>query len=254
MRFMTRWMLLAALCLLVACGTPTPSASETSQEALGFGQTPIADLPVETAAPVDAGTVVETPIAELPAAETPAAEQASTTLKNDMYSAAPAMVIDPNKTYIATIETNKGTIKAELYAKDAPITVNNFVVLARDGFYDGIKFHRIINSFMVQTGDPLGTGSGGPGYSFKDESVTREYERGTLAMANAGPNTNGSQFFIVHADYPLDKKYTIFGKVIEGLDTLDAIASVPVTTDPNSGENSKPAEAVMMTKVTIEEQ
>jgi cyclophilin family peptidyl-prolyl cis-trans isomerase len=241
-------MLLAAMCLLVACGTPTPSASETSQETLGFSQTPIADLPVETAAPVDAGTV-----AELPTAEPPAGEQASTTLKNDMYSAAPAMVIDPNKTYIATIETNKGTMKAELYAKDAPITVNNFVTLARDGFYDGIKFHRIINGFMVQTGDPTGTGSGGPGYSFKDEPVTREYVRGTLAMANAGPDTNGSQFFIVHADYPLDKKYTIFGKVTEGLDTLDAIANVPVSADPNSGENSVPTEEVMMTKVTIEE-
>lgn len=249
MRIMTRWMLVAAVFLLAACGTPTPSASDTTQETLGFSQTPIAELPVETAAPVDVGTDVETPVAEAPAGgEAPAT-------KNDMYSAAPEMVIDQSKTYIATIETNKGTIKAELYAQDAPIAVNNFVVLARDGYFDGIVFHRIVSGFMVQTGDPLGSGSGGPGYSFQDEPVTRDYVRGTLAMANAGPNTNGSQFFIVHQDSTqLPKNYTIFGSVIEGLETLDAIASVPVTTNPSSGENSMPTEEVMMTSVTIEEQ
>jgi cyclophilin family peptidyl-prolyl cis-trans isomerase len=163
------------------------------------------------------------------------------------------MAIDQNKTYIATIETTKGTLKAELFAKDAPMTVNNFVVLARDGYFDGIKFHRIVNGFMVQTGDPKGDGTGGPGYSFDDEPVTRDYVRGTLAMANAGPNTNGSQFFIIHQDYPLDKKYTIFGQVTEGLETLDAIANIPVATNPMSGENSMPQEDVSMTQVTIEE-
>ncbi len=107
---------------------------------------------------------------------------------------------------------------------------------------------------MVQTGDPQGNGTGGPGYSFQDEPVTRDYVRGTLAMANSGPDTNGSQFFIVHQDYPLDKNYTIFGKVTEGLETLDAIASVPVTTNPMSGENSQPQEEVTITEVSIKEQ
>ena len=110
----------------------------------------------------------------------------------------------------------KGRHKAELFAKDAPATVNNFVFLAREGFYTNVKFHRIIAGFMVQTGDPTGTGTGGPGYRFKDEPVTRKYSRGTLAMANAGPNTNGSQFFIMHADYALQPNYTIFGQVTVG--------------------------------------
>lgn len=247
MRIITRWMLLTALLMLVACGTPTPSTT-TDSSTLGFSETPIAEQPAVATEvdqfSTDPGTVVETPVAE----------DAAVTTRNDQYSEAPAMAIDQNKTYIATIETSKGMMKAELYAKDVPITVNNFVVLARDGYFDGIKFHRIINGFMVQTGDPRGDGTGGPGYSFKDEPVTREYVRGTLAMANSGPNTNGSQFFIVHADYPLDKKYTIFGKVTEGLETLDVIANAPVTTDPMSGEASMPTEPVLITKVTIEEQ
>jgi cyclophilin family peptidyl-prolyl cis-trans isomerase len=164
------------------------------------------------------------------------------------------MVIDPSKQYLATIETTKGTMQAELYPGDAPLTVNNFVVLARDDFYDGIKFHRIVANFMVQTGDPQGDGTGGPGYSFEDEPVTRDYERGTLAMANSGPNTNGSQFFIVHADAGLPKSYTIFGKLTEGLDVLDAIAAVPVSLNPMSGEESLPQEEVLITDITIQEQ
>ena len=137
------------------------------------------------------------------------------------------MQIDPSKHYTATIDTSLGTMKADLFASDAPITVNNFVFLARQGFYDGVTFHRVIPNFMAQTGDPTGTGTGGPGYRFNDEPVTRKYVRGTLAMANAGPNTNGSQFFIVHKDYPLPPNYTIFGKVTDGLDTLDKIATTP---------------------------
>jgi cyclophilin family peptidyl-prolyl cis-trans isomerase len=222
-------MLLAAMLLLVGCGTPTPSGTASEESSPG------------------------SPPAAEPAGEAPAAENAAVTSRNDKYSAVPEMAIDQNKTYIATIETTKGTLKAELFAKDAPMTVNNFVVLARDGYFDGIKFHRIVNGFMVQTGDPKGDGTGGPGYSFDDEPVTRDYVRGTLAMANAGPNTNGSQFFIIHQDYPLDKKYTIFGQVTEGLETLDAIANIPVATNPMSGENSMPQEDVSMTQVTIEE-
>lgn len=171
------------------------------------------------------------------------------------YSAAPPMSIDPTKTYVANIHTTLGDMKAELFAKDAPKTVNNFVFLAKDGYYANVKFHRIIKGFMVQTGDPLGTGMGGPGYRFEDEKVTREYVRGTLAMANAGPNTNGSQFFIIHADYPLPKNYTIFGLVSDqdSLVTLDKIASVPVGRS-QTGEMSAPQQDVRILSIDIAEQ
>lgn len=169
------------------------------------------------------------------------------------WSSPPPMTIDPNKQYTATIKTTMGTMTAELYAKDAPITVNNFVFLANEHFYDNVKFHRIIKGFMVQTGDPTGTGRGGPGYRFPDEKVTRPYTRGTLAMANAGPNTNGSQFFIVQEDTPsLPPNYTIFGKLTSGLDVLDKIASVPVTTGP-SGERSVPTVDVRIESISISE-
>ena len=168
------------------------------------------------------------------------------------WSSPPAMLIDPNKSYTATIETSLGTMQAELFSKEDPLTVNNFVFLAREGFYNGVPFHRVIRGFMAQTGDPTGTGSGGPGYRFKDEPVTRKYLRGTLAMANAGPNTNGSQFFIVQQDYPLQPKYTIFGKLTAGLDVLDRIASVPVGPS-RTGERSAPLEDVRLVSVAIQE-
>src|SRR4026209_1837320 len=117
------------------------------------------------------------------------------------YAGPPAQSIDPARKYTANIKTSAGDMKAELFPMDAPRTVNNFVFLARDGFYDGVIFHRVISGFMVQGGDPTGTGRGGPGYKFRDEPVNRAYSRGILAMANAGPNTNGSQFFVMHADY-----------------------------------------------------
>jgi cyclophilin family peptidyl-prolyl cis-trans isomerase len=168
------------------------------------------------------------------------------------YSAPPPMQVDQNKQYAATIETSLGSMKAELFVQDAPVTVNNFVFLARDGYYDGVAFHRLIKGFMAQTGDPKGDGTGGPGYRFQDEPVTRKYERGTLAMANAGANTNGSQFFIIHQDYPLQPNYTIFGKVNEGLDALDKILNVPVRNSPR-GEPSVPTQEVRITSVSIEE-
>ena len=170
------------------------------------------------------------------------------------YSQAPAMAIDPAKRYAATLETNKGTIEAELYPQDAPVTVNNFVCLARDGYFDGTPFHRIVKGFVIQGGDPTGTGTGGPGYRFADEPIARDYEKGTLAMANAGPNTNGSQFFIVleNLQGQLPKNYTIFGKVTSGQDAVDAIAAVPTRRGP-SGEASQPTEAVTLEKVTIQE-
>lgn len=165
------------------------------------------------------------------------------------WNAEPTMALEDGKDYRAILQTSKGELKIDLFESDAPRTVNNFVFLANQGFYDGVIFHRIIKDFMVQTGDPQGTGAGGPGYRFADEPVTREYQRGTLAMANAGPNTNGSQFFIVHADYPLPKNYTIFGTVTEGLDVLDAIANTPVRS--NGREVSTPTEKVTIDSVEI---
>ena len=175
--------------------------------------------------------------------------------RQKQWSSPPPMQIDPNKQYSATISTSLGEMRAQLYAREAPQTVNNFVFLAREGFYSGVPFHRIIKEFMVQTGDPTGTGTGGPGYRFADELNTPfGYEKGTLAMANAGPNTQGSQFFICHGQNAatLPKNYTIFGKLTQGLDVLDKIASVPVQAGAR-GEASKPADPPRIESVTIEE-
>ncbi len=147
-------------------------------------------------------------------------------MADKQWSSAPAMQIDEDKTYKVSIETNRGTIELELYPEHAPQTVNNFVFLAGEGFYDGVKFHRVINDFMIQTGDPTGTGRGGPGYKFGDETKGNplKHERGVISMANAGPNTNGSQFFITHSPQPhLNGKHTVFGKVTKGLDVVDAV-------------------------------
>ena len=138
----------------------------------------------------------------------------------------PDMQIDTNKTYKATVDTNKGLIELELYAQHAPKTVNNFLFLAKEGFYDGVSFHRVIPDFVIQGGDPTGTGSGGPGYQFEDEVKKNplRHERGVISMANAGPNTNGSQFFITHSPQAhLNGKHTVFGKVVTGLDVVDEI-------------------------------
>lgn len=171
---------------------------------------------------------------------------------------------------IAVINTNKGTMKIDLFPKIAPNTVRNFVELAKGTkinpitgnlisekpYYDGVVFHRIIKGFMIQGGDPTGTGSGGPGYKFADEPVTEEYSRGTIAMANAGTNTNGSQFFIMDADYPLPPNYTIFGRISAtdsaSLKTLETIANTKVSLS-DSGEMSKPMEKIFIQSVKIEE-
>jgi peptidylprolyl isomerase len=162
--------------------------------------------------------------------------------------------IDVSKSYTARLETSHGDVDVELFSDDAPNTVNNFVSLAREGFYDGTPFHRIVKGFVVQGGDPTGTGSGGPGYKFTDEPIKKDYERGTLAMANAGPNTNGSQFFICLKDLSgsLPKNYTIFGKVTDDLEAVDAMASVNVKRGA-SGEASTPTEPVTLHKVTVGE-
>lgn len=147
-------------------------------------------------------------------------------MSKKQWSDPPAMQIDVKKKYRATIETTRGTIELELYPQHAPVTVNNFVFLAREGFYDGVTFHRVIGNFMIQGGDPTGTGRGGPGYRFQDEVRNNplKHETGVISMANAGPNTNGSQFFITHSPQPhLNGKHTVFGRVTKGQDVVDAI-------------------------------
>jgi peptidyl-prolyl cis-trans isomerase B (cyclophilin B) len=155
------------------------------------------------------------------------------------YSAPPPMTIDTNKTYTATFDTSKGRIVCELFAKDAPKTVNNFVFLAREGFYNGTKFHRVISDFMIQGGDPTGTGRGGPGYKFEDEVTgnPRKHAVGSLSMANAGPNTNGSQFFITHiATDWLNGKHTVFGQVTSGQDVVNAVQQGDTLDNVSIGE------------------
>lgn len=164
------------------------------------------------------------------------------------YDSPPEQVIEPGTEYIARIKTDKGDIVAELAADKAPETVNNFVFLARDGFYDGVIFHRVIDNFMAQTGDPTGTGRGGPGYRFKDEfhPDLRHDQAGVLSMANAGPNTNGSQFFITHQATPwLDDKHAVFGQVIEGMDVVNSI--------PERDPSNPNAPAVEINTIEIEE-
>lgn len=179
------------------------------------------------------------------------AQKQTTQPKAAQEVAPPKMEIDAAKTYTATIQTSEGTMTVQLNAAETPITVNNFVYLAKKGFYKDTIFHRVIKGFMIQGGDPTGTGAGGPGYRFNDEKFTGEYTRGTIAMANAGPNTNGSQFFIMHADYALPTNYTIFGKVTEGLDVVDKIAESPTV---QSGEGSSPIKPVVVKSIEIIEQ
>ena len=174
------------------------------------------------------------------------------------WSTPPAMQIDPKKQYKAHMETDKGTMVIELFADKTPLTVNNFVFLSRQGFYNGVIFHRIIKTFMIQTGDPMGTGMGGPGYKFADELPPKhKYETGIVAMANSGPNTNGSQFFICTGPNAgglnNSPNYTQFGQVSEGLDIVQKIASVPVGSSA-SGEVSKPVNPPVINSITISEQ
>jgi cyclophilin family peptidyl-prolyl cis-trans isomerase len=161
-------------------------------------------------------------------------------------------IINKKTKNMITLETSMGKIVFETYNNDAPKTVENFITLANKGFYNGVIFHRVIKDFMIQGGDPTGTGMGGPGYKFADElnpnteSYKAGYKRGVVAMANSGPNTNGSQFFIMHSDYPLPNSYTIFGKVISGIETVDAIANT------KTDSNDKPLTTVTIQKVTVE--
>ena len=165
------------------------------------------------------------------------------------YNAPPPMTIDPNKKYTAKIETTAGEIELELYPKDAPNHVNSWVFLAREGFYDGVIFHRVIPGFMIQGGDPTGTGTGGPGYKVKAEFNPRSHKRGVLSMARTSdPNSAGSQFFLMHADSPfLDNQYTAFGMITSGIETVDKIVSAP------RDRNDRPNNPTKINKITIEE-
>ena len=171
---------------------------------------------------------------------------------NKVYDSMPEMNIDISRKYTAVIKTSMGDMSFDFFTEDAPMTVNNFINLSRDGYYDNVIFHRVISGFMIQGGDPSGTGHGEmgkfPGYKFEDElNNQRSYDKGILAMANAGPDTNGSQFFIMHVDYPLPYQYTIFGFVNDGLDIIDKIASV------ETGDGDKPVNDVVIESIEIKE-
>ena len=162
------------------------------------------------------------------------------------YSSPPELTIDLDRSYGATLHTSLGDITVEFFPADAPQTVNSFLFLASEGFYDGVIFHRIVPGFVIQGGDPTGTGKGGPGYQFRDELDTpHKYRRGMVAMANAGPNTNGSQFFVCLGDLGLPKAYTIFGRVSEGIEVVDAIAALP------TGAQDRPHDPPTINRVDI---
>ncbi len=219
--------------VVAACGsesTPTAMPTSTPRPTLTL------PAPSPTTVPAQGGSE-----------STPTTQKGVTKIKQ--YSQPPAMTIDADKRYVATVNTNQGSIVIELFPKEAPKTVNNFVFLAREGYYDGVIFHRVIESFMIQGGDPTGTGGGGPGYSFEDEFVpSLVFDRsGILAMANSGPNTNGSQFFITTVPTPhLNQRHTIFGTVLEGQDVAEAISKVPSRQD-------RPLSDVVIQSIEIEE-
>ena len=222
-------LLFTAILALSACGSSSESTPTSS--------------PTPTLTPTQTSTLTATP----------SPTQGGKIMQ---WSSPPQMSIDQNKQYTATMKTNYGDIVLELFPKDAPLAVNNFVFLSRQGYYDGVKFHRIKKGFVIQGGDPTGTGAGNPGYSFPDEEVIRDYILGTLAMANAGPDTNGSQFFICLADLSgqLPKDYTIFGIVTSGMDVVRKIENVPVKANPlMRNELSSPTVDVHIDTVTIEE-
>ena len=229
-------LLIAALAVPLILGCGIPVAQPVSESA-----------PTSAPVPTQAATATIAP-SDASATSTPQPPAASSRGRPRQYEAPPAMTIDADASYTATIRTNLGNIEVKLFAAETPITVNNFVFLANQGFYDGVLFHRVIPGFMIQGGDPTGTGAGGPGYRFKDEFVSSlVFDRqGLLAMANAGPGTNGSQFFITVAPTPnLTGKHTIFGEVIAGQEV--AVAASTVAT----GQGDRPVESVIIETVKI---
>lgn len=235
-------LMITAVCVsIAACGSkPQPDDGKTS----GAGGNTSTNGG-KSASPTPSPTAAPT--------ATPGATPAKKT-----WTSAPTMTIDAKKSYEATFETSKGSFKVALFAENAPKTVNNFVFLSREGFYDNVVFHRIMKSFMIQSGDPAGTGAGGPGYNIPDELKSPyKYETGILAMANTGqPNSGGSQFFICTGEQcsglNQSPNYTIFGKVSEGLDIVQTIASTPVKAS-SRGEMSVPTEEVKIKSITIKE-
>ncbi|QJC54323.1 peptidylprolyl isomerase [Paenibacillus albicereus] len=188
----------------------------------------------------------------------PSSSPAPSAEPSKQWDKAPDMAIDPNKTYKAVVKTTEGEFTINLFAKDAPQTVNNFVFLSKEGFYEGVVFHRIIQEFMIQTGDPTGTGAGGPGYSIPDElNNGHSYVKYVVAMANAGPNTGGSQFFIGTGDsvrgLDAQPNYAIFGEIESGQDVVDKIAATPVGPSDAGNEVSKPQTTVKMESIEIRE-
>ncbi len=237
-RFLALVVLLLVAGVISACGATANSPKETAVPALTPHETSDADIESGCWTATDrVNTEGDPELANI-----------------QQWSKPPEMQIDGSKSYSAKVETNKGDFTIQLLPAEAPLAVNNFVCLARAGFYDNTPIHRIVAGFVIQGGDPTGTGRGGPGYKFNDEPISLDYEKGTVAMANAGPNTNGSQFFVVLDDLrgKLGKNYTIFGKVSDGMDTVDKLGAVQ-TRAGGSGEKSTPIEPVTIENVTITE-
>ncbi len=224
--------------IVSGCGSPAVNSNTATSNESKDKDLPDTQVATSSVAPTD--TVTST--------------QTTTSVKLPPKQTKPAtMEFSATKHYTAVLKTSQGTVEIALNFGQTPNTVKNFFDLANKGFYNGTIFHRVIKGFMIQGGDPKGDGTGGPGYQFNDEPFTGEYTRGTLAMANAGPNTNGSQFFIMHADYPLPKNYTIFGHVVKGLDVVDKIANSAVEMS-NSGEPSKPVTPTKVLSVEMREE
>lgn len=249
-RFAGQWLAVFAAMILVvaACGDDDTvgDADDTgddtaTEEVAGSGADPSATPESEPTEP---------PAAEEP--NEPEGEEEQVQQPSQQWDQPPEMQLEDGADYQAVLSTNRGDVVVNLFQDEAPKTVNNFVFLAEQNFYENVPFHRVINGFMIQTGDPTGTGAGGPGYRFEDEQVTRDYTPGIVAMANAGPNTNGSQFFIVHGDLrgQLPPNYTIFGEVSDGMNVVDEIANVPVQPS-RTGEMSSPTEEVLIQSVEI---
>jgi cyclophilin family peptidyl-prolyl cis-trans isomerase len=245
------WLCLSAIMLAVGCSSDNASTTTAAASQSPATKTTTTSAVSSTTVQTTAVTQTTTP----PRTTAPSTTTATAAVKQ--WSQPPAMQIDTAKKYTAAVETSSGSFTIELFASESPKTVNNFVFLSREGFYNGIIFHRIIKDFMVQTGDPLGTGMGGPGYKFNDElPVKHKYDPGIVAMANAGANTNGSQFFIctgpTAANLNQAPNYTQFGRVIVGMDIVMKIASVETVLGSDRAM-SKPVNPPVIKSITITE-